>query len=194
MASDPQAAITLETARLILRPFTVDDADLLYDLDSDPDVMCYLNNGRTHTREEIVEKVLPHYLDHHDRYGDDFGFWAAIEKETDAFIGWFHFRPYRPAPDEIELGYRLKRVAWGKHYATEGSRALIAKGFAELGVERIVADTLVGNVRSRRVMEALGMHLESRFVLDADESPEWDEGQRRGVKYALSRAEWEAVR
>jgi len=182
--------VYLETDRLVLRYLTTGDAENLFDLDSGPEVMRYLNDGRTHTCEEIVEKILPHYLDHHVRYGDLYGFWAAIEKATGTFLGWFHFRPFLSAPEEIELGYRLKRSAWGQHYATEGSRALIRKGFLELGVDKIVADTLAGNVRSRRVMLALGMTLESEFTLDAAEFPSWDEEQRRGVKYALTREAW----
>jgi len=185
--------IYLETDRLVLRVLTAADADNLFDLDSDPDVMRYLNNGRTHTRKEIVERVLPHYLDHYARYGDRYGFWAAIEKPRGDFIGWFHLRPFRDAPEEIELGYRLKRSSWGKGYATEGSRALIQKGFVELGIDKIVADTLARNVRSRRVMEALGMTLEAEFTLDANEFPEWNAEERRGVKYALTRAEWMAM-
>ena len=192
MSGESPPRVYLETERLVLRRLTEDDADNLFELDSDPEVMRYLNNGRTHTREEIVEKVLPHYLDHYVRYGEDFGFWAAIEKATRAFLGWFHFRPYRGAVDEIELGYRLVRAAWGKGFASEGSRALIRKGFTELGVEKVVADTLASNVRSLQVMEALGMRWEASFVLDADEFPGWDETQRRGAKYGLTRSEWEA--
>ena len=69
-----------------------------------------------------------------------YGFWAAIEKTTGDFLGWFHYRPAPgDPPDQPELGYRLRCEAWGKGYATEGSRALIAKGFAEFGVQRVVA-------------------------------------------------------
>ncbi|MFC2081780.1 GNAT family N-acetyltransferase [Candidatus Bipolaricaulota bacterium] len=82
-----QARVYLETDRLLLRCLTADDAENLFDLDSDPEVTRYLNNGRTHTREEIARKALPHYLDHHRRYGDEYGFWAAIERATGAFLG-----------------------------------------------------------------------------------------------------------
>ena len=188
-------AVFLETDRLILRPFTACDEDVenLFALDSDPEVMRFLNNGRPHTRTEIVEKVLPHYLEQTARHRGTYGFWAAIERASGAFLGWFHFRPYRHAPEEIELGYRLMRSAWGKGFATEGSRALIRKGFDEYGVDKIVADTLVGNVRSRRVMEALGMTLEAEFTLDEDEFPFWNADQRRGVKYSLTRDRWQAA-
>ena len=194
MSSSSSCPVHLETKRLLLRRLTEDDADHLYELDSDPEVMRYLSNGRTHTRDEIVEKVLPHYLDHSTRFGEEYGFWAAIERGKGTFLGWFHFRPYRSEPEAIELGYRLMRSAWGRGFAAEGSRALIRRGFTELGVEKVVADTLVGNLRSRRVLEAIGMRLEGCFALEADEFPDWSGKNRRGVKYALTRSEWLADR
>jgi RimJ/RimL family protein N-acetyltransferase len=91
----------------------------------------------------------------------------------------------------VELGYRLRRSAWGKGYATEGSRALIAKGFAELGVERVYATTMVVNVASRRVMEKAGL----RFVRTFRQPwPDHIDGEEKGdVEYALSRAQWEEL-
>ena len=77
-----------------------------------------------------------------------FGLWAAIEKSTGAFLGWFAFHPLEGCgSDEVELGYRLKKSSWGKGYATEGSRALIRKGFAELGVRRVFAQTMASQHR-----------------------------------------------
>src|SRR5688500_17921228 len=116
--------IFLETERLILRRFTADDVDNLVDLDSDPDVMYYNSGGRPTPREEIERGHIPAYLDYYRHY-EGYGFWAAIEKGTGAFLGWFHFRPYEGAPvDQPELGYRLRKSAWGKGYGTEGARAL----------------------------------------------------------------------
>jgi RimJ/RimL family protein N-acetyltransferase len=126
--------IFLETERLVLRQFTEDDVDSLVELDGDPDVMRFINGGRPTPRQEIENDVLPTFLDYYERF-PGYGFWAAVEKSAGRFVGWFHFRPAERAhPDEIELGYRLRKSAWGKGYATEGSRALIQKGFAELGV------------------------------------------------------------
>ena len=68
---------------------------------------------------------------------EGYGFWAALEKAAGEFLGRFHFRPREEAgPDEAELGYRLRKSAWGRGYATEGSRALISKGFTEFGAQR----------------------------------------------------------
>ena len=152
--------VFLETERLWLRRLEQDDVEHLVELDSDPQVMRFINGGRATTRCEIENEVLPAFLGHYERYAG-LGFWAVEEKSTGRFVGWFYLRPAESAPArEAELGYRLLRSDWGKGYATEGSRALLDKAFAELGVDRVVASTMVVNVASRRVMEKAGL----RFV------------------------------
>ena len=90
---------------------------------------------------------------------------------------------------EVEVGYRLVRSAWGKGYATEGSRALIERGFTSLGVRRVVASTMVVNIASRRVLEKAGMRLVRTFH---QPWPYPIEGDEHGdVEYALLRSEWE---
>ena len=184
--------VLLETERLVLRRFTLDDVDNLVELDSDPDVMHFITGGRATPRAEIEQDILPHVLRYYED-GDRYGFWAAIEKSTGTFLGWFHFRPAEGRPsDEPELGYRLRRSAWGQGYATEGSRALIHKGFTELGVRRVVAETMVVNTASRRVMEKAGLTLVRTFQ---QEWPDRIPGDEHGdVEYALTRADWERQR
>jgi len=185
--------VFLEAERLYLRRLNAADADALVELDADPAVMMYLTGGVPHSRAFIVEQALPHYLAYYDRYAS-YGFWAAVEKTSNAFMGWFHFRPFMGNPKEIELGYRLKRAYWGRGLATEGSRALIDKGFRELGARTVVATTMAVNVRSRRVMEKLGMTLESEFDFPGDPFPGWLKADCREVKYTLSRKTWEKQR
>jgi RimJ/RimL family protein N-acetyltransferase len=184
--------VFLETERLFLRRFTPDDVDNLVELDSDPDVMHFITGGRTTPRSEIEDDILPHFLRYYED-GDRYGFWAAIEKSSGTFLGWFHFRPAEGRPsDEPELGYRIRRSAWGQGYATEGSRALIHKGFSELGVRRVVAETMVVNTASRRVMEKSGLTLVRTFH---QEWPDRIPGDEHGdVEYALTRADWERQR
>ena len=181
--------VYLETERLVLRRFTESDVDNLVELDGDPQVMRFINGGRPTPREEIENDFLPAFLDYYRRFSG-YGFWAVIEKSSGTFVGWFHLRPPPGgSPDEPELGYRLRRSAWGKGYATEGSRALIRKAFAELGARRVSAGTMVVNVGSRRVMEKAGL----RFVRVFHQPwPYPIEGEEHGdVEYALDRAEWE---
>jgi RimJ/RimL family protein N-acetyltransferase len=183
--------IFLETERLVLCRFTEADVDNLFDLDSDPEVMRFLTGGKPTPREVIRNETLPRILHYYERFAG-FGFWAAIEKSTGEFLGWFEFRPPEGGgPDEVELGFRLRRSAWGKGYATEGSRALIRKGFTELGVRRVVAQTMAVNTASRRVMEKAALTLVRTF------HQEWQEpieGAEQGeVEYALTKAAWEQL-
>jgi RimJ/RimL family protein N-acetyltransferase len=181
--------VFLETRRLVLRRFTMADVDNLVSLDADPGVMHFVTGGIPTARDEIENELLPGFLDYYEQF-EGYGFWAAIEKTTGEFLGWFHFRPREEAgPDEAELGYRLHKSAWGKGYATEGSRALISKGFTDFGVQRVVAETMVGHVASRRVMEKAGLTLVRTFH---QPWPYPIEGDELGdVEYALDRADWE---
>jgi len=181
--------VFLVTERLVLRRFTMADADDLVNLDADPDVMRYVTGGVPTSRDEIETEVLPAFLDYYQRY-EGFGFWAAVEKATGEFLGWFHFRPGPDAaPGEVDLGYRLRKSAWGRGYATERGHALIGKGFTEFGVQRVVAEAMVINAASRRVMEKAGLKLVRTFH---QSWPHPIEGDEFGdVEYALDKADWQ---
>ena len=167
--------IFLETPRLILRQFTEDDVDNLVALDSDPDVMRFINGGFASSREAITEKFLPDILSYYEEY-DNLGFWAIVEKSSREFIGWVVLRPesrFRIAvllnvveSDAMELGYRLRKVSWGKGYVTEASQALIDRALEE-NIPKIIAWALPENKASIRVMEKLGMKLQQEYVLTA---------------------------
>lgn len=185
--------IFLETQRLRLRQFTKADADHLFHLDNDPEVMRYINGGTPTPRSVIENDILPGFC----HYDDHFGVWAAELKGTGKFIGWFSLRSTGETSNEAALGYRLNRTAWGQGYATEGVRALINQGFTAWGLHRIIATTYEENLASRRVMEKAGMTLVRRFritpddIVSADtyhaESVEvWDGDD---VEYAIEKAE-----
>src|SRR5918992_413033 len=184
--------VFLETDRLILRQFTADDADLIVELDSDPEVRRHVQLNPT-TRTEAAGEILPAWLRYYDRYRG-YGFWAAIERATSDFIGWFHLRPGLTdgRDDEPELGYRLRRASWGRGYATEGSRALIDKAFSDLGARRVWAETMVVNTASRRVMEKAGLRFAGTIVQDWPEKLPGDE--EGDVRYEITREEWERDR
>jgi RimJ/RimL family protein N-acetyltransferase len=179
--------IFLETDRLVLRQFTRNDPDLLVELDSDPEVMRYTTGGRPTPRIRVETGVLPAMIRDYSRY-PGFGAFAAHTKADAEFIGWVMLVPRLDSPpDEAELGYRLRKPAWGNGYATEGSRALIRYGFVERKLRRIFAETMAVNTRSRRVMEKLGLRHELTFV------PPYApiEGSEHGeVRYVLDRDEW----
>ncbi len=184
-----ERVVHVETSRLVLRRFTPDDLDVLMALDNDADVMHFLNNGAPVERTEVAE-ALEHWI---AAYGDapGLGFWAADDNRTGDFVGWFHFRPSDHAgATEPELGYRLRREYWGRGLAAEGSRALIDKGFEELDIGRVVAETMSVHAASRRVMEKAGLRLVRSFRADWPVPIPGDE--HGDVEYALDRTEWEA--
>jgi RimJ/RimL family protein N-acetyltransferase len=179
----------LETRRLTLRPFTADDVEDLLELDSDPEVMHFINGGVPVPREEIEGEVLPHFLAYADG-ASGYGFWAAQERARAEFLGWFHLRPRggEGKLDEPELGYRLRRSAWGQGYASEGSRALVDLAFTELGASRVYAETMAVHAASRRVMEKAGLRFVRLFHADW---PVRIAGDEEGdVEYAITREEW----
>ncbi|HWJ04556.1 MAG TPA: GNAT family N-acetyltransferase [Steroidobacteraceae bacterium] len=181
--------ILLETDRLRLRYFTADDADRLVELDSDPEVMRYITYGAPTPRAAYVDTYLPRWFDIYARQ-PGLGYFAVELRDTGEFLGWFHLRDDRIEPEYVELGYRLRRSAWGRGYASEGGRALLRHGFDTLGLERISARTLTRNLASQRVMQKCGFVRAGDFVYEADviagRSPE----ERAAVKYVVTRAAW----
>jgi RimJ/RimL family protein N-acetyltransferase len=181
--------VFLETPRLVLRRFTRADADDLVSLNADPDVMRFITGGVPIGRDEIEEELLPAFLGYYERF-DGYGFWAGVEKRTGEFLGCFYLTPLEGgAPGEAELGFRLRKSAWGKGYATEGARALIRSGFTEFGLQCVVADTMAGNIASRRVLEKAGLRL-VRTSREPGTYP-FEDGESGDVEYALRKADWE---
>lgn len=184
--------VFLETERMLLRRFTPDDAGLLLELDGDPHVMRYIGPFGLPDRDAYRERIETVYLSYYERFAG-YGVWPAVAKDDGEFLGWFAFRPaedYRFAreagfgPGEIELGYRLRRAAWGRGYATEGSRALVAREFSRSGTDVIVGVALAGNAASRRVLEKAGLRQVGEFALPGFDQP--------AVKYVLRREEYAA--
>lgn len=150
--------ILLRTERMVLREFTAHDAQHLFDLDADPEVMRYLTGGPGTPMEEVRGRIIPKFLEGYRKH-PGLGFWAAIETSTGSFLGWFHFRPDRTNPEDLDIGWRLRRAAWGRGLATEGAREIVKRA----GGRRVVAYTLEANAASRRVMEKIGMTVVRRF-------------------------------
>ncbi|MFD1073331.1 GNAT family N-acetyltransferase [Longispora fulva] len=112
------------------------------------------------------------------------GRWAAVERGTGGFLGWFALAP-TASVDEFELGYRLRARAWGLGYATEGARALLRVAFDDLGARRVYARTMAVHLASRRVMEKAGLrYARTLHLLFDDPIPGTEHGE---VEYELSR-------
>lgn len=155
--------IVLQTPRLILRELRERDIPALVELDADPEVVRYV-----HLREPTTPEIARAWVfDVTDRFYSTqpgFGFWAVLERGSDAFVGWFHLRPVLGDRSVGEIGYRLTRDVWGKGYATEISSHMIHHAFKTLDIRRVVASALVANRASTRVMEKVGMTVSRHFV------------------------------
>lgn len=155
-------------------------------MNADPIVMEYL--PATLTREEsdaFVRRIDEHF----DRHG--FGLWALEIPGVTPFAGFVglsvpgfvaHFAPC------VEIGWRLAAACWGRGYASEAARAVLAFGFERLSLPEIVSFTVPANARSRWVMERIGM---SRDPADDFDHPKLPEGHplRRQVLYRIARPE-----
>ncbi len=145
--------IIFQTPRLYFRKFTQDDAQLLYELNSNPNVIKYVHEPAPvleNVRDILFKSILPQYkLYNHGR-------WAVHLENNDAFIGWCGLKYIKEA-DEIDLGYRFKEDYWGKGYGYEAAKATIEYGFNNLKLKRIVATALPANVASWKIMEKCGM-------------------------------------
>lgn len=144
---------TLTTARLLLRPFTLQDVDALHGILSTEGILRYFPRTAPPPREQ-VERIVAHQLTHWEDHGC--GWWAVELRDTPGLIGWCGLQ-YLPEFDAVEVAYLLGQPFWGKGLATEASRAAVRFGFAELGLERIVAIAHVDNQASQRVILKLGM-------------------------------------
>ncbi len=174
----------LRTNRLLLRRWRPEDRDPFADLNADPVVMEHFVSCPTRAEsDDLVDRVE----DHFDREG--YGLWAVEVTETGRFAGFVGLWPTTfdaPFTPAVEVGWRLAQHAWGSGYATEAARTAVADGFERVGLDEIVSMTSVGNSRSRRVMEKLGM---TRDPGDDFDHPNVPLGHpiRRHVLYRLSR-------
>jgi RimJ/RimL family protein N-acetyltransferase len=181
---------TLHTERITLVPLADEHFEWEVELDSDPGVMRYLS-GRASTREEVE-------VDHRRRIAaaekvDGLGFWVGLLDED--FVGCWTLQPAHgpDQPDDpgvADLGYRLLRRHWAKGLASEGARELVRYGLEDVGLARIIAQTLAVNAGSRAVMERIGLAYVRAFPSSMTGPVE---GVDRGeVEYEITSEQWES--
>ncbi|MDP2709822.1 MAG: GNAT family N-acetyltransferase [Solirubrobacteraceae bacterium] len=159
-------ALPIFTERLVLRPYERGDLDQLYAvLYSDEDAMRLLGGPRdlSGTRFALERSMTQQEL-------AGFSFWPVFERESGLLIGEAGLFPLSPDGPDVALGYAFGGPYWGRGYATEASRAVIAEAFGALGMERLVAITREANLGSRRVLTKLGFQVEGvRHVWGAEQ-------------------------
>ena len=153
--SEEAALLGLTTSRLRLRRWQDEDLLEFARLNADPRVMAFMPKSLTRGESDAMAGRI---REHFDRHG--FGLWAVEIIGGAEFIGFTGLSiprivaPFMPC---TEIGWRLAAEQWGHGYATEAARACLDFGFRVLGLTEIVSFTTVSNVRSRRVMQRLGM-------------------------------------
>jgi ribosomal-protein-alanine N-acetyltransferase len=143
----------IETARLVMREWSLNDTDNLYELNSDPEVVKFTGNDAFKNKQEVVDLIS-----NYDQYKKfNMGRWVVESRQTGEFFGWCGLKKI---DEEIDLGYRFMKRHWRKGYATESSIASLNYGFNRLGLKRIIGRAVHENINSIRVLKKLGMEYE----------------------------------
>jgi RimJ/RimL family protein N-acetyltransferase len=174
----------LTTSRLVLRKPASDDVGPMAEMNADPEVMRYIGDGSVVPVDRAraaagVERALREW----DERG--FGLLSVVVRETGAYAGWVTLTVPNFLPQvlpAVEIGWRFPRSQWGQGYGSEAARAVLEFGFEECGLDRVVSIRHVDNVRSKRVMDKLGMRLESTTTVPAHGAPV--------AVHAITRAEY----
>ena len=172
----------ISTARLKLRRWTDSDIAPFVRMNQDAEVMRYFPRPNTAEETMAFTQRIETFFDEHG-----YGLFALESKATGEFIGYTGFAKPRfeswftPC---TEIGWRLKREAWGRGYATEAARACLDYGFQTLGLDRIYSFTALSNTPSERVMQKIGMERTGEF-----DHPMIESGHplRRHVLYTIEK-------
>jgi RimJ/RimL family protein N-acetyltransferase len=181
--------VELETRRLHLRPVRADDLDILAALGADHRVMDPL--GGAMSREATqgwLERLIAHWEMH--GYGR---FLVSLDSAFVGVVGLSRADLDAGIVSGVEIAWRLAFDYWGHGYASEAADAAIRDGFERVGLQEIISLTTPNNVRSRSIMDRLGMAFSPGDTFDHPRVPEGDP-RRRHVVYRLKVDDWRARR
>ena len=155
----------IETDRLLLREFILDDAEKFYQLNLNPNVIKYTGNAAFKSIEE-AKSFLENYNDYKT---NGYGRWAVINKESNEFIGWCGLK-YGELENQTDIGFRFFEEEWNKGYATESAVACLKYGFEVLKLNRIIGRAMKENTASIKVLEKIGLVYETDCIFDNKEA------------------------
>ena len=173
--------LELESDRLLLRPLAECDLDIAVEVLTDPEVMRFV--GATHSEDQVAEEFETSLR---RGAGGAIGIWCTVERSSEVKLGWTILLPLPierldtdwslvggpDLPDcEVEIGYLLKRSAWGRGYATEAAGRLLRFAFEETALEEVVAVTDPANRASQNVLRKIGLIKEGLRRAYAAECP-----------------------
>jgi len=150
---------TLGTHDLALRPWTYDDAEALFHILEEPDILKFF--PPTVFTLEKTRNYINHQLKHWQERC--YGHWAVTLKTDGSVVGWDGLE-YLPETDESEVAYLLSRQVWGRGYATQAAQAAVKYGFETAGLRAIIGLVHPQNTGSMRVLEKCGLSFIDRKV------------------------------
>lgn len=153
----------IETENLVLKSFTMQDADELFSTRSDSRVTKYLDRDKHQTIEEsktMIQRIIQSYK---DKAGIN---WIIREKASNEVVGYIGFRRLIRESVRAEIGYALKPEHWGKGYMSEALARTIEFGFTEFGLHSIMGNVNPQNDSSIRILEKFGFKKEAHFRED----------------------------
>lgn len=154
--------IIFTTEHFIIRQCTMADAQDIVVFWNDPEVMKYIGDGTWSGGIAVVNDLLKKYIDAYQKH-PSLGDWAVVDKQTNSVIGEASLEP-TSNNNEFEAGYVLRKDYWGKGFATEILRGLIAYGFSHAECRSIMAITMPANLASIKVMEKCDMHFDGQHM------------------------------
>jgi RimJ/RimL family protein N-acetyltransferase len=155
----------IETERLILRKFNIDDAEAVLEFNSNPEVIKYTGDELVKSLERANEIITEIWFSDYEKYG--YGRWAVIYKPNNKVIGFAGLK-YLSEFDETDIGFRFLPEYWNKGIATEASKPIIEYGFKNLGLKRIIGVAMPDNIGSCRVLEKIGLRFYKVDDYDGD--------------------------
>jgi ribosomal-protein-alanine N-acetyltransferase len=161
-----QSRTILETPRLILQTWSAGDLHPAYEIFRDAEVMLNIGDGRPFDLERTAE-----FLRWVEEYENTNGYcrWKVVNKSDGKILGSCGFALLEESK-EVDLGYLLRRDAWGNGFATEAVRACMRYGFRNLKFREIIAMTGLENITSRRVLEKAGFIVRGRELFKGEEA------------------------
>ena len=155
--------ILIETPRLQMREFCLEDTDAVFEFGSNPEVAKYTGDKVTKTKEDARKIITDIWLPEYKKYG--YARYALIHKADDKLIGFCGLK-YEPRLEGPDIGYRMLPEYWGKGLGTEAAKATLEYAVQTLGLKKIFGEAVAENVASCRILEKLGFVFEKTYKME----------------------------
>lgn len=158
--------VLLETDRLLLRPFQIEDAACFYNMNNDKEVMQFTGDVPFEDKDATVRFIMKYHDDPESQYVKyNMGRLTVVRKSDQRAMGWAGLK-YHEKEQVVDLGYRLEKRSWGQGYATEAARRCLQHAFEDHQLKEVVANVHEQNIGSHKVAERVGMTIAYRYLWD----------------------------